>query len=323
MKIAIDTTGGDLQNKDNIQAVINVARKNPNIIFEILKKPEDEVQEKLDNIILTNVTEDITCEVEQAMAFRKFPDSAINLGTKKVKNNEVDAFISSGSSGALISAATINVGRIAGIERPAFPIFFKNKAKNNFRMYLDVGASIDSRPNLLVNNAKLGKIYAESILKIDNPEIKLLNNGIEETKGTKDYQEAYQLLKQKDLNFTGNIEGYDLLTTDADIIVMDGFVGNIMLKSLEGSFDFFKNSLKEIMLKNFKGKLAALLIKNELSNFKKGLDPHQIACTPILGIKGLVVKVHGSATVLQMENAINETIKLVEEELIKRLVNNG
>lgn len=322
MKIAIDITGGDLSPQANLEASIKFAKNFPNVELILLLLESQIPSDLPKNVTIKCVNEVIEMCDDPATSFRKKRDSAINVGTLMVKNHEVDAFISSGSSGALMSAATINVGRINGIERPAFPIFFKNPEKDQMRMYLDMGASVDAKPTLMLNYAKLGTKYCQTMLNITNPEVKLLNNGIEPSKGTKVYQESYQLMmNEQTINFTGNIEGYDLLTTNADVIVMDGFVGNLLLKTLEGTFDFFKQNLKTMMSKNIKGKIAAILLASELKTFKETINPHKIACTPILGLKGLVVKVHGSATNEQFYNALVECQNLVENKLIERLAN--
>lgn len=321
MKIAIDITGGDLAPKAPRDAAIKFAKDNPKVELVLLGYEQDLDMELPTNITKHFVTQTVEmCDDPRSLLEKK--ESAIYQGSLMLKNKEVDAFASSGSSGGLVAAGVQVVKRI-GKNRPAFPIFFPNQEKGTMRMYLDVGATADAQAPHIVNYAHLGKIYAQSMLGIENPNIKLLNIGAEPSKGNTVYREAYQLLEQdENINFTGNVEGYNVLDTEADIIVMEGFVGNVLLKTLEGSFDMFKSRLKQMMLKNLKGKLSALLLKKELVQFKEDFNPHKIACAPILGIDGLMVKIHGSAKEDNYYNAYGEAVRLVENELIRKLKEN-
>ncbi len=318
MKIAIDITGGD-HPQAFLQAAKDFAHNYPDIELVLLGLAQDK-QDFEKNITFIEVSEIIEVCEEPTSALRKKKDSALYKGASLVKNNEVDCFISSGSSGAIISAGVLIVKRLAHIKRPCFPVFLENKKTNTPRIYLDVGASIDANSENIYNYAKLGKIYLELMHNIKDPKIRLLNVGSEASKGNAIYKEAYQLLAQDpQLNFQGNIEGYDLLTTDDDIIVMDGFVGNVMLKTLEGSFTMFNTRLKEILFKNIFTKLAALIIKPGLKELKNDLNPHKTPCTPILGINGLIIKVHGSAHQQEYYNALEASIKLIDSQLIEKM----
>ena len=320
MRIAIDITGGDNCPKDALDASLRFAKDYQDIELTILGFSEDKPTTLPNNVVYREVSECIDICDDPAMSIRTKKDSAIVVGAELVKENAVDAFLSSGSTGAIVSAGVLKVKRLKNVARPAFPIFLPNEHTGKMRMYLDVGATVDAKPEHIVSNAKLAKVYTNVMFGITNPNIKLLNIGAEETKGDEVYKQAYQLLKEEsDLNFTGNVEGYNLLDSEADIIVMEGFVGNIVLKTLEGTFDMFKTKLKKMMLKNLKGKISALLLNKSLKEFKEELNPHKIACAPVLGIDGLIVKVHGSAKEENYYNALVETKNLVDNQLIEKM----
>lgn len=318
MRIAIDITGGDLAPQAPLNAAIRFCNEYPDIEVVALGFRSDFPHELPSNLTAKIVTQKVEM-CDDPMALMRKKDSAIYRGATMLKNNEVDAFCSSGSSGGLVLAGVQIVKRI-GKNRPAFPIFFPNVTKGTMRMYLDVGASVEAQAHHIVNYAHLAKVYCQCMLGIENPDVKLLNIGIEPSKGNNVYREAYQLLSNdQDLNFTGNVEGYNVLDSDADIIVMEGFVGNVLLKTLEGCFDMFKDRLKQMMFGSLKGKLAALMLKNDLVQFKEELNPHKIACAPILGLDGLMVKIHGSAKEENYYNAYKETVRLIENDLIAKL----
>lgn len=324
MKIAIDITGGDNCPKDALDATLRFANDYQDIELVILGFKDDKPTNVPVNVDYREITEKINICDDPAMSIRTKKDSAIVVGAEMVKNNEVDAFLSSGSTGAIVSAGVLKVKRLKNVARPAFPIFLPNQHTGKMRMYLDVGATVDAKPEHIVSNAKLAQVYTNAMFGITNPNVKLLNIGAEETKGDEVYKQAYQLLKEdSSINFTGNVEGYNLLDSEADIIVMEGFVGNIVLKTLEGTFDMFKTKLKSMMLKNLKGKISALLLKKSLTEFKEDLNPHRIACAPVLGIDGLIVKVHGSAKEENYYNALVETKSLVDNKLIEKMRNHG
>ena len=319
-KIAIDITGGDYSPNAPLCGAIKFANENKNIKLKIIgfqKNFENNLPDNIEKII---VTEKIKINDEAAIAVRNKKDSAIVVGSKLVRDKEIDAFISAGSTAAIISAGVLIVKRIKGIERPAFPIVLPNIERNTMRVYLDVGATTDSKPQNLVSNARLGSIYSKEVLKIKNPNVKLINVGLEQNKGNELYRETFKLLKEeKEINFTGNVEGYDVMSTDADVVVMDGFTGNILLKTIEGNLNMFKKQLKTMFKSSLSGKISALLVKSKILKFKEELNPHKIACAPVLGINGLMVKVHGSATEENFYNALKETTKLLEIDFVSKL----
>ena len=309
--IGFDVTGGDLGEKKLLKIINEIGLKYKNINFLVYTTNKIE---NTNNIFYKNVSEIIEVNEDPMLAIRRKKDSAIVIGCNDLVNEESDAFISLGSTGALVTAGTIIVKRLPDIKRPVLPVFLSNEKTKKVRMFLDVGATVDIDAQDLVNNAKLAVEYMKNEYNINNPSIRLLNIGIEENKGTKVYKEAYQLLKEDiELNFLGNIEGYDLLTGENDITIMGGFEGNIVLKTLEGSMEFFKENLKTMFTKNIFKKIFAIFFQKDLKDLKEKVNPHKNPCTPILGIRKKIIKIHGGASEEQVFNALEKVIKEIME----------
>ncbi|MGL5021641.1 MAG: phosphate acyltransferase PlsX [Mycoplasmatales bacterium] len=319
-KIGIDIMGGDNAPIAPMNAAIKFANDNKDI--EIHGYGTKEVFENIQlplNFIKCIITEVITNDEEPAMAVRRKKDSSITKGAKDLKEGKINAFLSSGSTGALVAAGVFIAKRIEGIERPALPTFISSPIKGTLSIFLDMGANIECKPQHLVDYANMANIYAKTMFDIKEPKIALLNIGTEAKKGNQLYQETYKALELENLNFVGNLEPRDLLTTTNDIVVMDGFTGNMVLKTVEGNLSFFGNSLKQIYMTNIFTKISALFVKKKLDVFKKQFDYTEIGGTPIFGIQELIIKAHGSSNELALYNAIVKANDMIDRDFISQI----
>lgn len=326
MKIAIDAMGGDEGPKVTVKAAVDASDElNVNIV---LIGREREINEELSKykydeqkIEIINAQEVITSEEEPAMAIRKKKNSSMVVGFNMLKEKQVDAFISAGSTGALLSGGLLIVKRIKGIERPALATVYPTR--KGISLLLDVGANADSKAKYLQQFAVMGSIYSEKILNKANPKVGLVNIGTEREKGNALTKEAYELLENtQNINFCGNIEGREVPTGDVDVLVCDGFVGNIVLKLTEGLAINIFSMLKEVFMKSSKTKLGAILLKSSLKDFKKKLDYTEYGGAPLLGVKGAVIKAHGSSNDVAIKNAIRQAKQFVENKVIENIEEN-
>lgn len=323
MKIAIDAMGGDEGVKVTVEGSV-LALKELDVNIVLVGK-EDIIKEELkkydfdsEKIEIVNANEVITNEDEPAMIIRKKKDSSMVVGLNMLKEKKVDAFISAGSTGALLSGGLLIVKRIKGIERPALATVYPTK--KGVSLLLDVGANADSKPKYLEQFALMGSIYSKKILNKTNPRVGLVNIGDEKEKGNILTKEAYELLeKTQNINFCGNIEGRDIPNGDMDVLVCDGFVGNIVLKLTEGLALSIFSMLKETFMSSFKNKLGAVLIKSGLKEFKSKLDYTEYGGAPLLGVKGAVIKAHGSSNSVAIKNAIRQAKQFIENKVIENI----
>lgn len=271
------------------------------------------------NLTVINTTEKIETTDEPVVSIRRKKESAIVKASKMLKDQELDAFISSGSTGALVAAGIFIVGRIKGIERPALGGMIPKQGAKEHIFLMDLGASSDVKVKNMVQFAQMSNVYLNAFFNIENPKIGLLNIGSEDSKGNQLYKETFVELREiKGINFIGNIEARDIFTTEADIIVMDGFTGNAVLKTIEATVGLFSSSLKEIFKTSVKTMFSALLIKTELKKFVKDYDYKELGGTPIFGINGLILKAHGSSDARAFKNAFRAARENLEVELIKK-----
>jgi glycerol-3-phosphate acyltransferase PlsX len=332
MRIAVDAMGGDnapvaivkgcIQARDEYKVSIVLSGKE-----EEIKKILEKNTSDFSNIEILNAEEVITNEDKPVMALRRKKDSSLVKALYAVKNKEADAVVSAGSTGALLAGATLIAGRINGIERPAIGTLIPNM-NGGFALLIDSGANVDSKPEFLYDFAIMGDIYLKKVLDITSPRIALANIGAEKTKGDKLTVETYELLENTilPLNFIGNIEAREILQGKADIIVCDGFVGNMILKTLEGTVLEIMKGLKNELMSSTRTKIGAALIKPALVNFKNKLDYSEHGGAPILGVKEIVVKAHGSSDEKAFKNAIrqakicfeNNVNELIEESIMRR-----
>ena len=274
-----------------------------------------------DNIEVVNATEVISNNESPAMAVRKKKDSSISKGMRMLKEGEVDAFISGGSTGALLSAGLLILGRIRGIKRPAIAAFFPKIGMNDTSLILDCGANAESRPEYLLQYGIMGSIFVEKVKGIENPEVMLLNVGAEEEKGNPLHKESFELLRNADINFKGNCEGRDVPFGCCDVVVTDGFSGNVFLKSSEGVALAVMKRIKQKMTEGLVAKAGALLSYNKLKEIKKEFDYSEEGGAPILGLKGPVLKIHGSSKANAVYNAILKAVPYVEQDVTALIEN--
>jgi glycerol-3-phosphate acyltransferase PlsX len=240
------------------------------------------------------------------LAFRRKKDSSIVMGLKYVKEGSASGFVSAGSTGALLTGATVIIGRKQGIERPALGTILPTA--KGFVLLMDCGANMDCKPNWLKQFAELGAEYMQKSMKINSPRVGLINVGTEEEKGNAAANEAYTLLGGAGLNFVGNIEGREILSGDVDVAVCDGFTGNILLKHTEGFAKTMMGMIKEELMATTVSKIGALLAKGAFKKLKKRFDYREVGGAPFLGLNHIVIKAHGSSDALAIKNAIRQCV---------------
>lgn len=326
MNIMIDGMGGDHAPEKIVKGAVQAAKEISGTVSIIGR--EERINECLqalnwngDNIEVVNATEVISNNESPAMAVRKKKDSSISKGMRMLKEGEVDAFISGGSTGALLSAGLLILGRIRGIKRPAIAAFFPKIGMNDTSLILDCGANAESRPEYLLQYGIMGSIFVEKVKGIENPEVMLLNVGAEEEKGDPLHKESFELLRNADINFKGNCEGRDVPFGCCDVVVTDGFSGNVFLKSSEGVALAVMKRIKQKMTEGLVAKAGALLSYNKLKEIKKEFDYSEEGGAPILGLKGPVLKIHGSSKANAVYNAILKAVPYVEQDVTALIEN--
>ena len=326
MNIMIDGMGGDHAPEEIVKGAVQAAKEISGTVSIIGR--EERINECLqalnwngDNIEIVNATEVISNNESPAMAVRKKKDSSIAKGLRMLKEGEVDAFISGGSTGALLSAGLLILGRIRGIKRPAIAAFFPKIGMNDTSLILDCGANAESRPEYLLQYGIMGSIFVEKVKGIENPEVMLLNVGAEEEKGDPLHKESFELLRNADINFKGNCEGRDVPFGCCDVVVTDGFSGNVFLKSSEGVALAVMKRIKQKMTEGLAAKAGALLSYNKLKEIKKEFDYSEEGGAPILGLKGPVLKIHGSSKANAVYNAILKAVPYVEQDVTALIEN--
>ena len=284
-----------------------------------LKKYQDYPK---DRIQVVNATEVIETAEPPVFAIRKKKDSSIVVGLKMIKEKKADAFVSSGSTGAVLVGGQVLVGRSKGVERP--PLAPLIPTAKGVSLLIDCGANVDARPSHLVQFAKMGSIYMENVVGIKNPRVAIVNNGAEEEKGNALVKETFPLLKEiEGINFIGSIEARDIPAGYADVIVCEAFVGNVILKLYEGVSSELIHKIKEGMMSTLKSKIGAALALPSLKKTLKAFDASQYGGAPLLGLNGLVVKTHGSSRAKEITNSIYQCVTFREEninEIIKERV---
>ncbi|SDJ73090.1 phosphate acyltransferase PlsX [Sediminibacillus albus] len=316
MKIAIDAMGGDHAPKEIVLGALAAVEEWKDIELTLIGD-EAQIKPMLHSNTRINVihtTEVITGEDEPVRAVRRKKNSSLVLMAEEVKQNRADACISAGNTGALMSAGLFVVGRIKGIDRPALSPTLPTENGSGF-LLLDVGANVDAKPNHLVQYAIMGSIYAEKVRGIPNPRVGLLNIGTEDGKGNDLTKKAFAELSAAPVNFVGNIEARDLLSGPADVIVTDGFNGNIALKTIEGTAMTMFSMLKAAFMTNMKTKMAAGLVKSELKGLKEQLDYSEYGGAGLFGLAAPVIKAHGSSNARAIYNAIKQARNMVDLEV--------
>lgn len=307
MKIGIDAMGGDHAPSEIVKGAIEALKETDAEV--VLYGDETAISSVLsqltydkNRVSIKHTSERIENDDKPVQAIRRKKDASMVVGLNDLKEKSLDAFVSAGNTGALLAGALFKVGRIKGIDRPAICTVYPTM--NGASVLVDAGANAECKVNNLLEFAFMGDLYAQKIIGISNPKIGLANIGAEETKGTPLYIQTHEALKKMPLNFVGNVEGRDIPNGVVDVIVADGFTGNIILKLTEGVALSLMKGLKESILSNFKGKLGGMLLKGNLKSFKKKLDYTEYGGAPMLGVEGLVVKAHGSSNAKALKNAV-------------------
>jgi len=319
MKILVDMMGGDNAPLATLQGAADAVKEYGVEIVALgdealLKKTAQEQSISTDGMTFVHCTEVIEMCDEPAMAIRRKKDSTIVRGLEMLKAGEGDAFVSAGSTGAIHVGASLIVRTLKGVKRPALAAPVPSKDKPY--LLLDCGANVECRPDMLQAFAVMGSCYAEKVMGRKNPVVALANNGAEESKGTPLLVEAHQLLKNTPgINFAGNIEPREVPSAAADVVVCDGFTGNVILKLTEGVAKLFMGMLKDIFGANLGSKVAYLLVKPGLRGLKKTMDSEEVGGTPFLGAKQPVIKAHGSSKAKGIKNAIRQAKTCVESDL--------
>lgn len=320
MKIIVDAMGGDKAPGEIIKGSIDAIKEyNINILFvgkenliknELKKHDYDETK-----VEILNADEVITNEDDPALAIRRKKDSSLVVGCKALVEGLGDGIISAGSTGALLAAGLFIVKRIEGVDRAALTVMYPTL--KGFSLLVDAGANVDTKPEYLYQFGLMGSIYMEKVLAIDSPSVGLVNIGSEKGKGNQLVKETYEILEDKMGNFIGNVEARELPYGKVDVIVADGFVGNIILKLTEGMAMSIFSILKDEFTKNIRTKLGASILKGELRNIKGRMDYREYGGAPLLGTKMPMVKAHGSSDAYAIKNGIGQLIKFIDKDVIK------
>ncbi|MFD1426597.1 glycerol-3-phosphate acyltransferase PlsX [Kroppenstedtia sanguinis] len=320
MRIALDIMGGDHAPVALVEGALHAAEEWSDtelILLGPAEKSESLLKGKRPaNLTLRAVEEWILAEEEPVRAIRRKKGSTIVVGCRMVREGEADAFISAGNTGALMAAGTMVTGRLDGIARPALaPMFPTLDGKG--MLVLDVGANPEARPEHLEQYALMGSIYAEKVLGFENPRVGLLNIGTEEGKGTSLITESYARIRELPIHFVGNVEARNVMEGDCDVLVCDGFTGNVLLKNSEGVAKAIFGRLKEELTRSPATKLAAAILKPSLKRFAKDMDYKEHGGAPLLGLRGPVVKAHGSSDALAVYNAVRQARRFVQRDVVQ------
>ena len=320
VNVAVDAMGGDNAPFEIVKGAI-VAVKESNKIKVFLVGKENLIHEELKKyqydekqVEVVHAEEVIETAEPPVMAIRKKKDSSIVKALNLVKDGTCDAYVSAGSTGATLVGGQVIVGRIKGVERP--PLAPMIPTAKGASLLIDCGANVDARPSHLVQFAKMGSVYMESVIGVKNPKVAIVNIGAEEEKGNALVKETFPLLKNcPDINFVGSIEARDIPAGEADVIVCEAFVGNVILKMYEGVGGVLIKKVKEGMMTSLRSKIGALLVKPALKNTLKAFDLEIYGGAPLLGLNGLVVKTHGSSKAVEIKNSILQCIAFKEQKI--------
>lgn len=325
MKIAIDVMGGDNAPLEIVKGAIEAIKEYNIDIF--LVGPEETIRKILldenfssEKINIVNASEVISGEDSPTAAIRTKKDSSMVKGMNMLKDKTVDAFVSAGNTGALLAGGLFIIGRIKGIDRPALaPII---PGKNGPVMLIDAGANAECKVKNITQFAMMGEIYFKNVIKNTSPRVRLVNIGSEQEKGNEFTKECFNALEESNINFKGNIEGRDILEGDTEVVVTDGFTGNIVLKVFEGTSLTILNEIKSELMKSPVTKLGALLSKKAFKRFKRRFDYTEHGGAILIGVNGPVIKAHGSSNAKAVKNAIRQGINCVDGNIVDSIKEN-
>jgi glycerol-3-phosphate acyltransferase PlsX len=323
-RIALDAMGGDYAPFNELLGAFDAIKEDPNFELilvgneEIIKKAASEKNISISGMSIKNCTQVIEMKDTPTAALKSKPDSSIVVGAKLVKEGFADAFVSAGNTGAMMAASTLLIGRIPGVGRPtigaAFPTITHKKC-----LLFDVGASVDSKPQHLFEYSIIGSIFAQEMYNQPNPKVGLLSVGEEDSKGNEISLSAHKLIKESKLNFIGNVEGRDILKGEVDVIVCDGFVGNIILKFGESVLStLLKTRIKNYAKKGILNKMKALVVKSVLKATLADMDYQTHGGVPLLGINGISIIGHGSSSPLAIKNMVLRAKEMYDKNLIQK-----
>ncbi len=322
--IALDAMGGDNAPGEIVKGAMDAILKEPNMKVFLVGK-EDLIQKELskyqypkDQLEVVPASEIIEMAEVPTNAIRKKKDSSMVVGMKMVREGKADAFVSAGNSGAVLVGGQVIVGKIKGVERP--PLAPLIPTKKGVSLLVDCGANVDARPSHLLQFAKMGSIYMEHVLGIKNPKVGIVNIGAEEEKGNALVKETFPLLKEeKGINFIGSVEARDIPYGKADVIVCEAFAGNIILKLYEGVGAVLLSKVKQGLMSSLRSKIGALLIKPALKATMKEFDATEYGGAPLLGLKGLVVKTHGSSKAKEVTNTLMQCVTFKKQGINEKI----
>ena len=325
VKVAVDAMGGDNAPGEIVKGAVDAVNERNNLKVFLVGKSQkiheelSKYQYKNEQIEVVNAEEEISCDESPVEAIRKKKDSSMVVALKMVKDKTADAFVSAGSSGAILVGGQFVVGRIKGIKRA--PLGAVMPTAKGPMLLVDAGANMDAKAEYLLQFAQMGSIYMEDVVGVKNPRVAIVNIGAEEAKGNALVKETYPLLKAcKNINFIGSIEARDIPKGEADVIVTEAFVGNVILKLEEGLASTLIHVIKEGMMSTTRSKIGGLLVKPALKDTLKTFDATEYGGAPLLGLKGLVVKIHGSAKAKETKTAIFQCVTFKEQRINEKIV---
>lgn len=322
LRIAVDALGGDHAPHAIVAAAMAAARERDFTV--VLVGPENAIKQRIvgkgmaHRIEVVNATEVISDLDSPSLAVRRKKQSSLVVASDLLRRGQVDAVVTAGSTGAFMAAGLLLIGRLPGIDRPALAPLIPTRNGRGV-VLLDAGANMDAKSEHLLQYSIMGALYAARVLRRENPKVALLNVGLEEGKGNQVTKDAFPLLRNAGINFVGNIEARELLLGQVDVVVCDGFTGNVLLKALEGTAATFAAMLKDYCMRDWRSKLGALLLRPSLRGFKQQFDYAEYGGAPLLGINGVLVKCHGSSGQTAIKNGLLQAARFVEQGVVQNI----
>jgi phosphate acyltransferase len=322
-RIIVDAMGGDFAPQNSVEGAVEAYNHGKDFDLYLVGKEKEILQVlsdknlSFDKNYIINAEEVIGMGDTPTVALKKKPNSSIVIGAQWIRDKKADAFVSAGNTGAMMAASTLIIGRIPGVGRPTIGAYMPNQS--GVCTVFDVGASVDSKPKHLLEYAIIGTIYVREMFGIDNPSVGILSVGEEESKGNEVTIEAAELIKKTKLNFIGNVEGRDILKGTANVIVCDGFVGNILIKFGESVVPFLRFKFKDYAGKSIFNKLKVGLVRNTLREILKDFDYQEHGGVPLLGVNGISIIGHGSSTTKAIKNMVLKAYEMHHKQLISKI----